>query len=199
MNDEKIMAVSETAYEKYRDQWVRGMDVLKHGGDGSTPSNGSTLSAIHLRLKKIVTSIGWLIESLDGELTPPDVDALLLYAGNAGHEPGDFICTVLSMLTIMDGGYSLTTGNDDLVTQILENFNRGAGQQSTLASTRLKRRITTDGITSVARDVGSRAGKNTRVKKKKKTPGKRPSRKPSAKKRKKTARKKTDRKRKKNG
>lgn len=194
----EIGAATETAYQKFRDRWVRNMDVLQNGGDGSIASNGNTLSAIRSVLQKSATLIGSVIESLDGELTPPDVDALLSYAESLGMSQEDFTCTVLSMLTLLDGAYSMTTGESDLVLQIFADFNRGQALRNTLASTPLKMRTTTGGIISVAKVEDSSDGKNGKVVKKE-TKKKRRSTKPSVKKQRKVTGKKAVKKKKKSG
>ncbi len=135
---ENLQAIAETAWEEFRARYHRILDVSKSGADGSTGLNGHGILQVRSASHRVATSVLYATELLNGSGEAPDTNALLSFAEREGQSAEDFTCTVLSLMFIMDGLYSIHSGKSDMVVQLFDAFMKAEEQPITLESTPLK-------------------------------------------------------------
>jgi len=193
-----LQSAWEVTWQKFQDKWNRRMLILETGGDGFNPLPGGTSARLHSVIQSSGALLHTLIESLDGELQLPTIDAFLSFVESEAAELEDSTCTVFSTLAMMDCALSMINGEQDTVTQVFADFNKGGELQTTLQNTPLKKRLASEPSSFVVQEKNTTSGKDgapTKKKSKKRSVGK----KSSPKKRQKIGGKKAAQKKKKSG
>ncbi|MCH6546976.1 MAG: hypothetical protein IH798_00895, partial [Gemmatimonadetes bacterium] len=133
-----LQELAETAWEEFRARYHAHIAPIPSGADGLTVSGGDGILQVRSGAHRVATSLLFATELLNGSGEAPDTNALLSFAEREGQSVEDFTFTVLSLMFLMDGLYSIHSGKKDTVVQMFAAFMNGKEPPITLASTALK-------------------------------------------------------------
>lgn len=119
------------AWEEFRARY----HALLNGARGSPASPGKNILPVRSGMQEVGKLTASLIESLNGSGELPDANLLYSCAASMGVSPAGFIVTLLSVMTGMDGMFSITNGEHASVCAIFEHFIGSAAPRTTAENT----------------------------------------------------------------
>jgi len=159
---EDLQELTIKSWDEFRTRYHAQIAASNSGADGLTGLNGAGILQVRSGSHRVAASILSVTDQLNGSGDLPDAESLLSSAVSEGQSLEDFTCMVLSLMFLMDGIYSIHSGNKDMAVRMCKDFLSAGGQPTTAASTPLKTHTPPVTTQSPEQDPVSKAGHSTK-------------------------------------